>query len=36
MEIKGSVALITGGDDGIGEHVAKFFAKRGAKVNLTN
>jgi 3-oxoacyl-[acyl-carrier protein] reductase len=34
MEIKGSVAIITGGEDGIGEHVAKFLAKRGAKVAI--
>ncbi|QFY43248.1 SDR family NAD(P)-dependent oxidoreductase [Candidatus Methylospira mobilis] len=32
MEINGSVALVTGGSNGIGSAVAKFLAKRGAKV----
>jgi 3-oxoacyl-[acyl-carrier protein] reductase len=32
MQIKDSVALITGGTSGIGEAVAKFFVRNGAKV----
>jgi len=32
MEIKNSVALVTGGSGGIGEAVAKFLAKGGARV----
>lgn len=36
MEIKDSVALITGGGNGIGEAVAKFFAKRGAKISVVD
>jgi 3-oxoacyl-[acyl-carrier protein] reductase len=34
MEIKGSVALITGGDSGIGEAVAKHLTRRGGKVAI--
>jgi 3-oxoacyl-[acyl-carrier protein] reductase len=36
MEIKGSVALVTGGASGIGEAVAKFLARRGAKVAVVD
>ena len=36
MEIKGSVALITGGGSGIGEAVARFFVKNGAKVVIVD
>ena len=36
MEIKDSVVLITGGGNGIGEAVAKFFAKRGAKIAIVD
>ena len=36
MQIKDSVALITGGGSGIGEAVAKFLSKRGARVAIVD
>ncbi|HEY8099446.1 MAG TPA: SDR family NAD(P)-dependent oxidoreductase [Burkholderiaceae bacterium] len=36
MEIKDSVAVITGGGNGIGEAVAKYLVKQGAKVALVD
>lgn len=36
MDIKGSVALITGGGSGIGEAVAKYLARQGAKIAIVD
>ena len=36
MEIKGSVVLVTGGGNGIGEQVVKYFAQHGAKVAVVD
>ena len=36
MEIKGSVALVTGGGNGIGEAVVKHLVKKGAKVAVVD
>ncbi|MDR0576221.1 MAG: SDR family NAD(P)-dependent oxidoreductase [Candidatus Accumulibacter sp.] len=36
MEIKGSVAVITGGGNGIGEAVAKYLSQNGAKIAIVD
>ena len=36
MEIKGSVVVVTGGGNGIGEAVAKYFVRNGAKVVIVD
>jgi len=36
MDIKGSVALVTGGGNGIGEAVVKYLSQRGAKVAIVD